>query len=155
MTDFDIEPTTVADLVALQRVLKETDLFPSEALPDLLAASLSSETSAFWLTCHQDGTAVGFCYAAPEEMADAVWNMRALAVLPACQGKGLGTALVRACEARLKQASQRLLLVDTSGTAAFARTRSFYVQNGYVEAARIVGFWAAGDDKVTLRKDLL
>ena len=149
-----IKPTSIDDIAGLQTVLDGTELFPSEMLPDMLAPALAGETEAFWLTCHNDGEAVGLCYTAPEELADGTWNMLALAVRPDLQGKRLGAALVHAAERHLKDKGQRLLIVDTSGTDDFALTRKFYAQNGYEEEARIRDFWADGDDKVIFRKAL-
>lgn len=80
--------------------------------------------------------------------------MLALAVLPLLQGKGHGGALVAQLETTLKGRDQRLLIADTSGVAAFARTREFYRKNGYTEEARIRDFWAAGDDKIVFWKSL-
>ncbi len=154
MTKLTIKPTTNDDIPALQIVLDQTELFPSEMLPDMLAPALAGETEAFWLTCHLDGTAVGICYTVPEAFAPGTWNMLALAVKPDVQGKGLGTAMVEAAEQQLKAKRQRLLIVDTSGTDAFAQTRRFYTRNGYEEEARIRDFWAEGDDKVIFRKVL-
>lgn len=154
MKNMVIKATRPDDIPALQEVLNGTGLFPSDVLPDMLSPAFAGETKAFWLTCHLGGTAVGLCYAALEEMTEATWNMLALAVLPALQGKGLGTALVKAAEERLSDQGQRLLIVDTSGTDDFALTRKFYAQNGYREEARIRDFWAKGDDKVTFRKVL-
>ena len=139
---------------ALQTVVDETGLFPSEMLPEMLAPSLAGETEAFWLTCHLEGEAVGLCYTVPEELADRTWNMLALAVRPDLQGKRLGQALVQTAEAHLKEKRQRILIVDTSGTDDFALTRTFYAQNGYGEEARIRDFWADVDDKVVCRKTL-
>jgi len=149
-----IKATSTDDIPALKDVLDGTELFPSEMLPAMLAPSIAGETEAFWLTCHVEGKAVGLCYTAPEELAAGTWNMRALAVHPDLQGNGLGAALVKAAEQHLKDDGQRILIVDTSGTDDFALTRKFYMQNGYVEEARIRDFWAPGDDKVIFRKAL-
>ena len=154
MTHPTIKFTSADDVVALQSVLDETELFPSEMLPDMLAPALAGETEAFWLTCHFDGEPVGLCYTVPEELADGTWNMLALAVRPDLQGKRLGQALVQAAEQHLKDQGQRILIVDTSGTDAFDQTRKFYAQNGYQEEARIRDFWADGDDKIVFRKAL-
>lgn len=149
-----IRPTTREDILALQIVLDQTDLFPSEMLPGMIAPSLAGESEAFWLTCHLDGSAVGFCFTAPEELADGTWNMLALAVRPDLQGRRLGTAIITSAEQHLRNKSQRILIVDTSGTDEFALTRKFYALNGYDEEARIRDFWAPGDDKVIFRKAL-
>lgn len=154
MTDFDIKPTTRADIPALQVVLDLTGLFPRDMLPDMIAPSLDGQSDAFWLKVHLDDTAVGFCYTAPEDLTDGTWNMLALAVHPGLHGKKLGGALVSATEARLKANKQRILIVDTSGTEDFASTRAFYKHHGYEEEARIRDYWAAGDDKVIFRKAL-
>ena len=154
MTDPTIRPTTADDIAGLTRVLDDTGLFPAELLPDMLAPTLAGESADLWLTCHLDGAAVGLCYSVPEALTEGTWNMRALALRPDLQGRGHGTALVGAAERQLAAQGQRLLIVDTSGTEDFARTRAFYARCGYVEEARIRDFWAPGDDKVTFRKAL-
>ena len=151
----NIRPTKPEDIPALQTVLDGTELFPSEMLPDMVSGFLSGQESEdIWLTCEVDGAAIGFCYAAPEEMTDGIWNMLAIAVLPSKQGSGTGAALVKQLEATLWEHSHRILIADTSGTEEFAQTRAFYRKNGYSEESRIRDFWAAGDDKVTFWKAL-
>lgn len=150
-----IRPLKSDDIVDLQTVLVETELFPSDMLPNMVSAFLSGDESAdIWLTCEADGKAVGLCNAVPEAFAEGAWNMRAIAVLPALQRGGFGAAIVRQLEEALKERRQRILIVDTSGTDEFAPTREFYRKNGYAEEARIRDFWATGDDKVTFWKSL-
>lgn len=143
-------PTRVEDIPALRVVLDETGLFPSEMLPDMLIGFLSKiRTDEIWLTCEVDGRAVGFCYAAAEKLTDGTWNMLAIAVLPSQQGNGIGSVIVSKLEDLLREQGQRLLIADTSGTEQFARTREFYLKQGYTEEARIRNFWAREDDKIT------
>lgn len=124
-------------------------------LPDLLSGFLSEKDSKeVWLSCETDGRAIGFCYAAPEALADGTWNMLAIAVLPGLQSKGAGAAIVAALEAHLGGLGHRVLIADTSGTPEYEQTRAFYRKNGYSEEARIRDFWAAGDDKVVFWKAL-
>lgn len=150
-----IRPTTPDDIPDLQAVLDATELFPSDMLPDMFKRSLSGDQSAdMWLTCEMGGKVVGFCYAAPEDMAEGAWNMLAIAVLPTEQGNGCGGAIARHLEDALRKSGQRILLADTSGTDAFAQTRNFYRKNGYSEEARIRDFWAPGDDKIVFWKAL-
>jgi len=54
----------------------------------------------------------------------------------------------------LKKQGVRVLLVETSGTDDFVRTRSFYEQIGYETEARIRDYYDAGDDKIVFRKAL-
>lgn len=154
MKDVNIRECTFGDVPALQIVVRETELFPAALLPDMLEAALSGDERALWLALAFEGKPVGLCYAAEEDLAPGAWNMRALAVRPALQGRGFGRALVAQAEAALAADAGRVLLVDTSSTAKFAPARAFYAQNGYVEEARIRDFWGEGDDKVTFRKAL-
>eukprot|EP00435_Cladocopium_sp_Y103_P076613 s1_g352.t1 len=150
-----IRQTNTEDIPGLRDVLDATRLFPSELLPDMVQGFLSGDPSAdIWLTCEADGEAIGFCYAETEEMTDGTWNMLAIAVHPDKQGEGAGAALVQALEEDLRDQGQRILIVDTSGTAQFDRTRAFYRRQGYTQEARIRDFWAAGDDKVIFWKSL-
>ncbi len=151
-----IRPTKHDDITALQAVLDGTELFPSEMLPEMVKGFLSNdENSDIWLTCEANGNAAGFCYAVPEQFAEGVWNMLAIAVLPREQGCGCGGAIVKHLEAKLKERGHRILIAETSGTDDFEQTREFYRKNGYTEEARIRDFWAAGDDKVIFWKSLI
>ncbi|MFK7791187.1 MAG: N-acetyltransferase family protein [Devosiaceae bacterium] len=150
-----IRPTKSDDVSALQLVLKGTDLFPPEMLPDMLSGFLSVDDSEDqWLTCEQDRKAIGFCYAVPEQLAEGTWNMLAIAVHPEQQRSGAGKAIVAQLESDLRSQGQRILIADTSGTDGFANTREFYRKSGYTEEARIRDFWAKGDDKVVFWKAL-
>ena len=150
-----IRDTKQEDIPDLKRVLDETGLFPSEMLPELLSGFLSEDGgNDIWLTCDSDGDAIGFCYAAPEPLAEGTWNMLAIAVLPGVQGEGSGAALVAELELRLRGLGHRVLIADTSGTAEYQRTREFYRKNGYSEEARLRDFWGPGDDKVVFWKSL-
>jgi len=148
-----IRPTKGEDIPALKIVLDETGLFPSEMLPEMMSGFLSNEESQdVWLTCEVEGEAIGFCYAAPEQLTDGTWNMLAIAVHPSKQGGGHGGAIVRRLEALLHDDGHRVLIADTSGKDEFAPTREFYRKSGYSEEARIRQFWAEGDDKVVFWK---
>src|SRR5881296_2125152 len=77
-----------------------------------------------------------------------------IVVDPAWQGKGVGSALLRAVEERLPTDNGRLIVVETSSRAEYAPTRAFYERRGYAPAARLPGYYARGDDLVIYLKDL-
>jgi ribosomal protein S18 acetylase RimI-like enzyme len=150
-----IRPAAADDVPALKRVADGTGLFPGELLPDMISGFLADPSGQdIWLTCEHNGTAIGFCYAVPEKLADGTWNMLALAVLPSSQRQGAGRAIVGQLEKRLRDAGYRLLIAETSGTAEFETARAFYRRCGYAEEARIRDFWAAGNDKIVYSKAL-
>ncbi len=150
----NIRPTKLQDIPALQIVLEGTMLFPPELLEDMFESAQTAKPQGLFFTYEDNGVAIAFCYAAPEELTNGTWNMLAIAVLPSRQGNGYGAALTAHLEAVLKSQGHRIIIADTSGTDDFAQTRLFYQKNGYSLESRIRDFWDAGDDKVTFRKAL-
>jgi N-acetylglutamate synthase-like GNAT family acetyltransferase len=147
--------TKSEDIPALNLVLEGTGLFPSDMLPDMIAPFLSTEEAPdIWLTCERDEIAIGFCYAIPEPLTDGTWNMLAIAVLPEAQSHGVGATLVKTLEDKLREDGHRIIIADTSGTEAYAKTRNFYLKIGYTQEAQLRDFWAEGDDKVVFWKSL-
>lgn len=161
-----IRPTTPDDTTALISLADATGLFESEQLEEL-GKMLSDYFSAnnhsdflrdgkaerFWLTDDENG-AVGVAYCEMERMTDRTWNLQLIAIHPDYQGQGRGTKLLRYVEQTLAACSGRVLLVETSGTPDFERTRAFYRKCGYDEEARIRDFYTEGADKIVYRKAL-
>lgn len=101
----------------------------------------------------EDDLVVGVAYHQPKP-ADRVVDLTMIAVDPGLQGRGRGTGLLRHVEDRLRADRQRLLLVETSGTAQYDLTREFYAKCGYDQEARVRDYWTDGDDMVLFRKVL-
>ena len=87
-------------------------------------------------------------------LAAGTFNMLAIAVDPARQGRGVGSAIVEALESELVRRGARIVIVDTSATDAYAKARAFYRRQGYAQEATIRDYWAAGDAKVVFWKSL-
>ncbi|HSM81246.1 MAG TPA: GNAT family N-acetyltransferase, partial [Nodosilinea sp.] len=109
-------------------------------------------SQALWLTDTDDSGPVGVAYCEPERMTDQTWNLQLLAIHPSHQGQGRGTALLQYLENRLGAQGGRMVIVETSGSPDFERTRKFYASCGYETEGRIRDFYATGYDKVAFRK---
>ncbi|WP_425147031.1 N-acetyltransferase family protein [Deinococcus sp.] len=97
---------------------------------------------------------LGVAYYAPAPATDGTWTLVMLAVHPEVQGRGRGTALMRAMEQQLRAQGQRIVLVETSGTSEYDLTRQFYAKCGYGQEARVRDYYAAGADMILFRKAL-
>ncbi len=97
---------------------------------------------------------MGVAYYQPKGPADRPWDLTMIAVAPRLQGAGRGSALLRRVEDDLRARGQRMLLVDTSGTSQYDRTRDFYVRCGYTQVARVPDYWTDDDDLVVFAKRL-
>ena len=90
----------------------------------------------------------------PEDAADRAFDLTMIAVRPDLQGGGRGADLMRRAEDDLRSRGQRLLVVRTSGTPQYDRTRAFYRGLSYSEHARVPDYWTDGDDLVLFTKRL-
>ena len=103
----------------------------------------------------EDGQGLGsVLYYRPEEAADRAFDLTMIAVRPDLQGGGRGAALMRHAEDDLRQRGQRLLIVRTSGTEQYDKTRAFYRGLAYAEQSRVPDYWTDGDDLVVFTKRL-
>ena len=162
-----IRPVQQADLPVIKRdMIDANELFPSEMLDDMIAPFLNSDKSqqegeeedtSIWLTeVAFDGNPVSIVYCIPEKMTVGTYNALLLAVAKSQQGQGLGTRLMKYLEDYLKSEKQaRILLVETSGTAEYTKTRDFYEKKlAYDREGCIRDFYDDGDDKIIYRKKL-
>jgi GNAT superfamily N-acetyltransferase len=98
----------------------------------------------------QSDRLIGYACFGATPATDGTYDLYWLAVDPAAQGRGIGSALVRAVEAKLLDRGARLLVVETSSRPDYEGTRRFYARSGYKEAARVRDFYAPADDRIVL-----
>lgn len=143
------------DIPHLKEVLNSIELFPAELLEDMSSDYFNHPDSQdIWLTATVENTPIALAYCAPEQMTMGTFNLYAIGVKKDLQGKGIGQKIMSYLEEHLQKAGHRILIVDTSGTEDFIRTRKFYEHLDYTKEAVIRDFWAVGDDKVTYWKQL-
>jgi ribosomal protein S18 acetylase RimI-like enzyme len=96
----------------------------------------------------------GFACYGPTPGSDRTYDLYWIAVDPAVQGSGCGTILLNEVERRLKGLNARMVVVETSSRSDYGSSREFYIQRGYVEAARARDFYAPADARITYTKRL-
>ena len=98
-----------------------------------------------------DGSLAGWICWGPTPCTLGTYDLYWMAVDPAQQGNGLGTALLVEMERRLAGVA-RLILIETAGRPDYAATRAFYQGRGYSPVATVPDFYAPGDDQVVFVK---
>ena len=158
----NIRAAAVDDTNAIQSVAVAAGMFTADEvgfLGDMLrAADAGDPPDARWLVGEDaTGAIVAAAYYAPEPFADRMWNLYFIAVSPDHQGHGIGTRLMTHVEDALRSQGPKIartLIVETSSTSKYERTRGFYRALGYDEEARIRQFYGPDDDKVVFWKSL-
>jgi ribosomal protein S18 acetylase RimI-like enzyme len=161
--DVMIRPAALDDVPAIRAIAIDTEMFDTDGatfVDDVVAGILDSTLSDhhFVVAEGPDGTVIGAAYYAPEPFSDRLWNLYFLAVRPGEQGRSIGATLVDHVERHLQLAGPdmaQVLIVETSSTDQYARTREFYPKQGFVEEARIRRFYGPDDDKVVYWKPLI
>jgi ribosomal protein S18 acetylase RimI-like enzyme len=77
-----------------------------------------------------------------------------IAVDPHSQRHGIGRKLVAEAERRIADAGGRRIYIDTSGKPQYEPTRAFYERCGFQCEARLVDFYAPGDDRLIYGKEV-
>jgi GNAT superfamily N-acetyltransferase len=91
------------------------------------------------------------CYG-PTACTIGSYDLYWIAVDPQSQRHGVGRKLVAEVERRITLASGRRIYIDTSGKPQYEPTRAFYERCGFQCEARLVDFYAPGDDRLLYGK---
>lgn len=142
----DIQPASLRDLNALRKL--EQACFEDDAWTLLDLMAILTWPEVIRLKAVEDGEMVGFVAGDPRPAQDAGW-IATIGVDPRYQHRGIGRALLRACEDRMKF-SRAKLTVRISNDNAIA----LYEQEGY----RTIDIWKQyykdGEDGLVMEKNL-
>jgi GNAT superfamily N-acetyltransferase len=106
------------------------------------------------LVALHDGKVCGYICYGPTPMTDGCYDLYWVAADPTVRGKGVGSGLLKAMEADLRERKGRIIRVETSAHELYGATRGFYEAMHYDEECRFKDFYRVGEDLVTLSKKL-
>ncbi|MCG3126088.1 MAG: hypothetical protein CHACPFDD_00917 [Phycisphaerae bacterium] len=151
------ESVCAEDEARVRRLVAGTGFFHAEEVE--VAAELVRERVSrgpasgyhFVLALH-DGELAGYACYGPIACTRSSYDLYWIAVDPGWQSRGVGRWLMDQAERRIAQAGGTRVYVETSSRAQYEPTRRFYERCGYAVDARLVDFYAPGDDKVVFVK---
>ena len=152
-----LRPVGRAQREPLERLTAATGLFRPDEVAiavELLDEALAGDDDYRFLGAYAEDALVGYACWGPTPGTSGTFDLYWIVVDPARQGQGVGTQLLEAVEHRLMTDNGRLVVIETSSRGQYAPTRAFYERRGYVQAARLPGYYAPGDDLVIYLKDL-
>ena len=156
LTQPALRPLTAADRGRIEEITGAVGLFHPDEVPvalEVFDGAVAGSPDYLALGAEVDGRLAGWICWGPTPCTRGTYDLYWMAVDPALQGTGIGTALVAAMEQRLAGVA-RLVVVETAGRPDYAPTRAFYQARGYSRTAVIPDFYAPGDDQVIYTKEL-
>jgi len=139
-----IIPANLLDLNALRHV--EQTCFPKDAWPILDLIAVLSLPGVTRLKAVADERMVGFIAGDPRPLEGFSW-IATIGVLPEYRGRGLGRALLEACESRLTTDRIRLSVRPDNLEAI-----RMYEKAGYRQIDRWAGYYDDGEDALVMEK---
>jgi len=125
----------------------------AEELIDSFLTS-SQESGYHILVAETDGKVMGYICYGETPLTEGTWDIYWIAVDRTRQGKGIGRALMRETENKIRELKGRLAIIETSSKPDYNKTRRFHSSQGYSEIALIPDFYTVGDGKVIMIKRL-
>jgi ribosomal-protein-alanine N-acetyltransferase len=142
----DIAQASISDVGALRRL--EQACFDRDAWGMLDLMAVLTFPNIVRLKAVADGEMVGFVAGDPRPAEGFAW-IATIGVDPRYQRRGIGRALLRACESRLREPNVRLTVRMSNGPAI-----SLYEQEGYRTIDIWKNYYSDGEDGVVMEKPL-
>lgn len=153
-----IRPLQPSDVHALHRLLIDTNVFTPEEIGialELMHTVLEQpDQKDYIIRVYDDGDVLGYYCVGPTPATDATFDLYWIATMPSVHGKGIGRALNTHAEELIRSLGGGLIIVETSSTPRYDKTRNFYRKAGYEELARIRDYYRPGDSLVVYGKYL-
>ena len=123
---------------------------------ELIDAFLTSpgESGYHILVAETEGKIAGYICYGNTPLTEGTWDIYWIAIDRSQRRKGIGGALMREAENRIRKSNGRMAIIETSTKSDYSNTRQFHSSQGYSEIATIPDFYAVGDGKVIMIKRL-
>lgn len=148
------------DIESVRCIVSATGFFTEEEIAvamELVETALSDQASSpyrFLFAETEPEGVVGYTCFGRIPCTASSFDLYWIAVTPACQGRGIGKALMGATEEVIRGMGGERIYIETASRALYRPTRLFYERCGYVREAMLADFYSRGDGKVIYVKRL-
>jgi len=142
----EIQTASIRDLRALRQL--EHTCFEKDAWPLLDLIAVLTWPDVIRLKAVEDGAMVGFVAGDPHPSQGVAW-VSTIGVFPRYQRRGIGRALLLACEAKVNAARMKLSVRLSNRNAVL-----LYEKEGYRTIDIWKGYYSDGEDALVMEKIL-
>ncbi len=145
---YTVSDASLFDLPAVRRL--ERACFPKDAYDVLTLLNLALSPSVLRLKATSDGRLVGYLAGEVRDYDATGWVIT-VGVLPAYEGRGIGSSLLASAERAMRA---RVTCVKLTVRRSNARAISLYDRCGYKWVSTIRGYYHDGEDGLIMEKTL-
>jgi ribosomal protein S18 acetylase RimI-like enzyme len=127
-------------------VFKQEEIDVAMELVDIVLEKPDQQDYEMYCWVDEMDMAVGFLCIGPTPITKGTFDLYWIAVRPAAQRRGVGKRLLSFGEELVRSKNGRLLVAETSSQPSYLPSRTFYLNNGFSEVARIPDYYDRGDD---------
>ena len=140
------------DSSAIEQLVTATGYFSQAELEiavELVDERLAQGTASGYefVIAEVDSALVGYACFGEIPCTVGSYDLYWIAVVPQCQGWGIGKQLLQHVESQVRRIGGRGIYIDTSGCEQYASSRGFYERCGYRLIANLPDFYGPGDPK--------
>jgi GNAT superfamily N-acetyltransferase len=142
-----------SDRKKIEEILRSTDFFyefeiaTALEIADETLTDGMEESGYYWIKAEDDDGLTAFANFGKNDFSVHSWELYWIAVHHNSRHKKLGSALLKAVEAKVRDLGGKILWIETAGRPLYAPTEAFYRRNGYELAASLKDFYGPGDPK--------
>ncbi|MFA6707480.1 MAG: GNAT family N-acetyltransferase [Sphaerochaetaceae bacterium] len=158
MFQFREEPKS-SDIAAGRNILHDSGFFNEEEQEvgvSLVVERLEKGPSCgyFFQFMEESGRVAAYTCFGPIPGTRSSYDLYWIATDPALRNRGFGKKVLEATECEIKKRGGSRVYIETSSSALYVPTRSFYTSNGYILEATLADYYAPGDSKLMYVKVL-
>ena len=145
-TAIEADKTQIHNITARAGVFSQEEIDSVPVMFDEYLEYGTGNDGYHFIVYREDDFVLGYAIFGYRDLTDGVYDLYWIAVEPNARRKGVGRALIAACEEAVHDLGGRIIIAETSGTEEYAPTREFYISLGYINEATIKDFYKPGDD---------
>jgi len=145
------------DIARVMEIVESTKFFYDhevEVAAELVAERLAQgeSTGYFFVFAEENGITIAYSCFGPISMSKTCFDLYWIVTHNDYRGKGVGKKILEETCRQAKEMGCKILIAETSGLEHYAPTRAFYINNNFINEARIKDFYDIGDDKLYYTK---